>query len=110
MYTIYISKNYAMLCFLVVTVQFTVSDKDYMGKLSNHAMLQCSVFAHVKEKDQYWIGKATQQFTLPAISFSFPSGSGNAKKGEQSCLCSQLHFYAPINVLLSSTLVVLVRH
>ena len=66
---------------VAVTVQFTVNDKDYVGKLSNHAMLQCSVFAHVKEKDQYWVGKVTQQFTMPAISFSFPSGSSKAKKG-----------------------------
>ena len=77
-----------MLSFLlVVTVQFTVSDKDYMGKLSSHAMLQCSVFAHVKEKDQYWIGKVTQQFTLPTISFSFTSSSGNAKKGKNTDAC-----------------------
>jgi len=62
-------------------VKFTVTDKDYVGKLSNHAMLQCSVFAHVEEKDQYWVGKVTQQFAMPAMSFSFPSGSSNAKKG-----------------------------
>ena len=71
-----------MYSLILVTVQFTVTDKDYMGKLSNHAMLQCSVFAHVKEKDQYWVGKVTQQFALPTMSFSFPSGSNKAKKGE----------------------------
>ena len=65
----------------VVTVRFTVSDKDYVGKLSNHAMLQCSVFAHVKGKDQYWVGKVTQQFAMPTMLFSFPSGSSKAKKG-----------------------------
>ena len=62
-------------------MRFTVSDKDYVGKLSNHAMLQCSVFAHVKGKDQYWVGKVTQQFAMPTMLFSFPSGSSKAKKG-----------------------------
>lgn len=66
---------------VVVTVKFTVTGKEYVGKLSNQAMLQCSVFAHVKEKDQYWVGKVTQQFSMPSMSFSFPSGSSNAKKG-----------------------------
>lgn len=62
-------------------MEFTVTDKDYVGKLSNHAMLQCSVFAHVKQKDQYWVGKVTQQFAMPAILFSFPKGSSVAEKG-----------------------------
>ena len=66
----------------IVTVQFTLNDKEYEGKLSNQAMLQCTVFANIKEKDQYWVGKTTQQFALPDLSFSFPSGSSNAKKGK----------------------------
>lgn len=73
-----------------MVVKFTVTDKDYVGKLSNHAMLQCSVFAHVKEKDQYWIGKVTQQFAMPAILFSFPSGSNKAKKGTYTFDFSQV--------------------
>ena len=64
-----------------VTVKFTISDKEYEGMLSSQAMIQCTVFANIKEKDQHWVGKTTQQFALPQMSFSFPSGSSNAKKG-----------------------------
>ena len=67
---------------VIVTVKFTLSDKEYEGKLSSQAMLQCTVFANINEKDQHWVGKTTQQFALPQISFSFPGGSSNAKKGK----------------------------
>ena len=62
-------------------MRFTVTADEYVGKLSNQAMLQCTVFAHVTEKDQYWVGKVTQQFNMPVISFTFPSGSNRAEKG-----------------------------
>jgi len=65
-----------------VIIQFTLSDKEYEGQLSSQAMLQCTVFANIKEKEQYWVGKTTQQFALPDLFFSFPSGSNNAKKGK----------------------------
>jgi len=67
---------------VTVTVKFTISDKEYEGKLSSQALLQCTVFADINEKDQHWVGKTTQQFALPQMSFSFPGSSSNAKKGE----------------------------
>ena len=91
---------------VIVTVKFTLSDKEYEGKLSSQAMLQCTVFANINEKDQHWVGKTTQQFALPQISFSFPGGSSNAKKGKYNWVIvlnidaqrnyqeiSQLHYY-----------------
>ena len=65
----------------LVLVRFTVTADEYVGKLSDQAMLQCTVFAHVIEKDQYWVGKVTQQFDMPVISFTFPRGSNRAEKG-----------------------------
>ncbi|XP_065911871.1 protein-glutamine gamma-glutamyltransferase K-like [Dysidea avara] len=83
-----------------VTVKFTLSDKEYEGKLSGQAMLQCTVFANIKEKDQHWVGKTTQQFALPDLSFYFPSGSNNAKKAEPF---SVFAFYDnPLNTTLTN--------
>jgi len=62
-----------------------VLPKEYENILCGEKKLRCTIIATMKEveeqKQQIWMGKATQEFTEPKIQFNLPSNFESAEIG-----------------------------
>jgi len=62
-----------------------VFPNEYKNTLSSETKLRCTVIVSVEEikgqKQQIWVGKATQEFIEPKIQFEFPSNYESAEIG-----------------------------